>query len=215
MKTVLCVVAFLVSGMSSANDLIKLPEPLIKGVMSVEEAISNRRSIRSYKKTGLTLNQVSQLLWAAQGITEKKRGFRSAPSAGATYPLTAYLVAGEVEGLAPGVYQYIPERHALRMVSGRDVRPGLARASYGQGWVAAAPATIVLAARYERTTRVYGKRGVRYVDIEVGHAGENIYLQATALGLGTVAVGAFSDDAVKKILGIEEVPLYLMPVGVK
>ena len=215
MVSVVFIIAPIFAGMLGNAHIIDMPAPSTKGTVSVEEAIAGRRSVRAYKKAGLTLEQASQLLWSAQGITEKKRGFRAAPSAGATYPLTAYLVAGEVEGLAPGVYRYLPERHALMRISDRDVRSRLARASYRQAWVAVAPATIVLAARYENTTGRYGKRGVRYVDIEVGHAGENIYLQAEALGLGTVAVGAFDDGEVKKMLGIDEVPLYLMPVGVK
>jgi len=193
---------------------MKLPEPVMKGELSVEEALQRRRSIRSYGKGKLTLQQVSQLLWAAQGITNR-RGFRTAPSAGATFPLEVYLVAGEVEGLQPALYHYNPHEHSLRLVKEGDLRKDLDRASLRQGMPREAQISIVIAADYSRTTRRYGKRGIRYVHIEVGHAGQNIYLEAESLGLATVAIGAFDDDAVKGLLGIEEEPLYIMPVGKK
>jgi SagB-type dehydrogenase family enzyme len=196
---------------------IALPAPQLKGKLSVEEALHHRRSVRDYSKGALSLPEVSQLLWAAQGITQRAGGLRAAPSAGATYPLEVYLVAGDVRGLPAGIYRYVPARHALLRKADGDVRAKLRDASLGQRWVKEAPAVIVLAAVYARTASRYGGRAERYVDIEVGHAGENVYLQAEALGLGTVAVGAFSDGDVKKVLGLkaEEAPLYLMPVGRK
>ncbi len=194
---------------------IKLPKPRRKGVLSVEEAIYRRRSVRRYRKASLTLDEVGQLLWAAQGITSPG-GFRSAPSGGATYPLETYLVAGEVEGLAAGLYHYKPEPHSLTIVKEEDLRRDLARAALGQGMVEEAPITIVVSAIYQRTTGRYGKRGIRYVLMEIGHVGENVHLQAESLDLRTVMIGAFEDQEVKRVLGLkEEEPLYLMPVGRK
>lgn len=199
------------------SKLIKLPDPITKGTVSLEEAIALRRSERSYAKLPLKLEQISQILWSAQGITDR-RGFRAAPSAGATYPLEIYAVVkdGGVDGLEAGVYRYIPEKHALELVKEGDYSAELMSACLDQDWVGKAPLNIVIVAIYERTTRRYGERGKRYVYMEVGHVGQNIYLQATAIGLGTVAIGAFYDDEVKKVLSLpkEEVPLYVMPIGV-
>ena len=201
----------------SPDSEITLPSPALKGKLSVEEALRRRRSVRDYTKGALSLAEISQLLWAAQGITLRAEGFRTAPSAGATYPLEIYLVAGNVNGLAAGIYRYIPVRHTLLRTAEGDVRAKLRDASRGQPWVREAPATIVIAAVYARTACRYGGRAQRYVDIEVGHAGQNVYLEAESLGLGTVAVGAFDDAGVKQALGLkkEEEPLYLMPVGKK
>jgi len=198
--------------------VVFLPLPRLKGEVSLEEAIASRRSIRDYLDKPLSLEQLAQLLWAAQGITDVTRSFRAAPSAGATYPLELYVVVGEggVTGLEAGVYHYDPRAHVLVLVKKGDVREDLARACLNQPWVREAPVSIVIVAVYSRTTARYGDRGVRYVHIEVGHVGQNIYLQATALGLGTVAVGAFYDEEVRKIVGAKDAehPLYVMPVGV-
>lgn len=195
---------------------IKLPLPRHKSAISVEEALLKRRSIREYTSAPLTLPEVSQLLWAGQGITDP-RGLRTAPSAGATYPLETYLVVGKADGLGEGVYHYRPEGHKLVKIMEGDLRRELAIAALGQEWVKEAAINIVFAAEYERTTRRYGERGVRYVHMEVGHAAQNVYLQAVALDLGTVVIGAFYDDRVKKVLGLpkNEEPLYIMPVGRK
>lgn len=199
----------------SRSGLVKLPPPRTKGRMSVEEAIAKRRSRRTFYDEPLPLSALSQILWAAQGVTEPRLGFRAAPSAGATYPLEVYAVVGRVEGLEPGVYRYVPEHHALEPRISGDLRRDLARACVHQMWIAQAPFSVVIAAIYERTTRQYGSRGVRYVHIEVGHVGENIYLQAEAMGLGTCAVGAFVDSEVKRLLRLppDQEPLYVMPVG--
>lgn len=201
-------------------EVIELPEPVRRGVMSVEEAIQRRRSIRSYKDEPITISHLSQLLWAAQGITDEKRGFRAAPSAGALYPLELYVVVGE-RGVAvddghlkAGVYHYSPRDHSIRYVLEGDLRRELATAALGQMFVADAPVILVITAIYERTTIKYGKRGIRYVHLEAGHAAQNVYLQAVALELGTVVVGAFYDERVKELLKLdEENPLYLMPIG--
>ncbi|MEO0116613.1 MAG: SagB/ThcOx family dehydrogenase [candidate division WOR-3 bacterium] len=196
------------------EEKVKLPEVRYKSEISVEEALLNRRSVRSYKKEKLKLSEVSQILWSAQGITAKWGG-RTCPSAGATYPLEIYLVAGEVEGLPPGVYQYLPEEHSLKLILNKDVRKDLMGAAWGQDYILSAPIDIIIAADYKRTTSRYGERGIRYVHNEVGHCGQNIHLQCEALGLGTVVIGAFSDERVKKILNIKEEPQYIMPVGRK
>ena len=194
---------------------IDLPPPALKGDMSVEEAIRLRRSVRDFKDDPLSVEQISQLLWAGQGITE---GFkRAAPSAGATYPLILYIVVGDkgVNGLAPGIYEYVPQTHSLVLIKTGDSRQKLAAACLGQTFIQEAPVNIIIAADYERTTARYGERGKKYVHMEAGHAGENIYLQAVSLRLGTVVVGAFDDDAVAAVLELPEGqdPLYVMPVG--
>ena len=194
--------------------VIELPEPRLTGDTSVEEALSTRRSIREYRDEPLTLSDVSQLLWAAQGITDK-RGFRTAPSAGALYPLELYLVAGNVTDIPAGIYKYSPYKHNLTRIVDGDKRDALSDAALEQECVRRCSAAIVFSAVYERTTGKYGKRGIRYVHIEVGHAAENLHLQAVSLNLGTVAVGAFFDDEVKQIMNLpeDEEPLYIMPVG--
>jgi len=193
---------------------IKLPEPRYRGDVSLEEALLKRRSIRDYTGEPLTLQEVSQLLWAAQGITDP-RGFRTAPSAGALYPLEVYVVVGDVENLAKGVYRYNPHEHELVKVLDGDKRADLAKAAVGQRCVEEAAIDIVITGVYERTTKKYGERGIRYVHIEVGHAAQNVCLQATAMGLGAVTVGAFYDDQVGEILNIMkgEQPLYIIPIG--
>lgn len=195
---------------------LKLPEPRHDSDVSLEKALLKRRSARDYTGESLTLNEVSQLLWAAQGITDP-RGLRTAPSAGATYPLETYLVVGDVGNVTPGVYRYDPSRHKLVMVLDGDLRADLAAAALGQSFVEEGAINIVFTAIYERTTRRYGDRGIRYVHMEAGHAAQNIYLQASALNLGTVVVGAFHDDRVREILSLpqQEQPLYIIPVGRK
>ncbi len=182
--------------------------------MSVEEAIKKRRSVRDFSRDSLTLDDVAQLLWAAQGKSGR-HGFRSAPSAGALYPLEIYLVAGHVDGLSPGVHRYRQERHDLVLLTSGDHRKRLAKAALDQGWVRRAPAVLVITGVYERTIGKYGQRGRRYVHMEVGHAAQNVYLQATVRGLGTVMVGAFDDKEVQEVLRLpmDHEPLGLMPVG--
>jgi SagB-type dehydrogenase family enzyme len=196
------------------QDVVRLPEPRDRSEVSVEEALRRRRSVRHLSRAPVGLSEVGQLLWAAQGITGPE-GSRTAPSAGALYPLEVYLVAGRVEGLAVGVYRYDPREHLIRLMSARDCQDRLSRAALGQSWVGNASAVLVVAALYRRTTVKYRTRGHRYVHIEVGHACQNVYLQAEALGLATVVVGAFGDEAVASALGLddERVPLALMPVG--
>jgi SagB-type dehydrogenase family enzyme len=196
------------------SETIKLPEPLQDSKTSVEKAILKRRSARSFKDSSLTLAEVSQLLWAAQGITSP-RGLRTAPSAGALYPLEVYIVAGNVDALLDGIYHYRPVRHELVRLRKGDKRTELCAAALGQTSVRNAAAVIVFAAVYEKTTVKYGDRGIQYVHMETGHAAQNVFLQAVPLNLGTVVIGAFYDDGVRKVLKMSdrEKPLYLMPVG--
>lgn len=196
---------------------MKLPQPKYDSKFSIEKTLLERRSVRNYKDEPLTLAEVSQLLWAAQGITEKSKGLRTAPSAGALYPLETYLVAGKVTGLPAGLYKYIPRGHELEKIADGDKRAELSKAALGQSSVSQAPVVIAISAVYERITGKYSQRGIRYTDMEAGHVGENVALQAVALNLGTVMVGAFNDDNVKKVLNLpaEEKPLYLIPVGRK
>jgi SagB-type dehydrogenase family enzyme len=197
-----------------SSTIFKLPPPREKSDVSVEEAIARRRSMREYSGDAIGLGDLSQLLWAAQGITGAG-DLRAAPSAGATYPLETYAVVARVAGLEAGIYKYRPPEHSLARTHDGDIFEKLATACLGQGCVRGAAAVIVLAAVHERTTRVYLNRGMRYIDNEVGHVAENVHLQAVALGLGTVAVGAFNDAAVEMALrlGSEEKVMYLVPVG--
>ena len=193
---------------------IALPEPRTDGNVSVEQALRDRRSVRSYKDDPLDLAEISQILWSAQGITST-RGFRTAPSAGALYPLELYLVAGNVLNLPPAIYKYTPHDHALIEITSGDKRSQLSRAALRQSSIRKAPAVLLFCAVYERVTGKYGQRGIRYVHMEVGHAAQNVCLQVIALGLHTAVIGAFRDEEVKVIanLAADEQPLYLLPIG--
>lgn len=197
-----------------ADAVVKLPQPKRDGKIPLEEALQSRRSVRSYSARPLTLAEVGQLLWAAQGVTSRD-GKRTAPSAGALYPLEVHLVAGNVEDLPPGVYRYRPREHDLVQTAEGDKRGDLAAAALDQSCVKSAASAIVFAAVYERTARKYGDRAVRYAHIEVGHAAQNVCLQAAALQLGTVPVGAFDDERVGTVLMLkaDERPLYIMTLG--
>ena len=196
------------------HDFDELPAPAEASGVTVEEAIARRRSVRSFADAPLTLKQLSQLLWAAQGISHTE-GYRTAPSAGALYPLELYVLVGDVAGLAQGVYKYQPEAHQLSRTGRGDPRADAARAAFGQAWIADNRAIMVLAAVFRRTRIKYHGRSERYVHMEAGHAAQNVYLQATALDLGTTVVGAFDDDRIHAIVGMEpdEAPLALLPLG--
>ena len=189
--------------------IIDLPGPTLKGSVALEETLARRRSVRSFTAEPLTMQELGQLVWAAQGITLPSRGFRTAPSAGALYPIELYIVT------ADGLYHYVPQGHKLRVLNEGDLRGDLARAALGQSSIRNAAADFVVTAVYDRTTRKYSDRGNRYVHIEVGHVGQNIHLQAAALGLGSVPIGAFRDDRVKSVLSLpaDHEPLYIIPVG--
>ncbi len=187
----------------------KLPPPSLQGQVALEKTIALRRSVRKFSPEPLSAREIGQLLWAAQGVTDAGRGFRAAPSAGATYPLEVYVVNHD------GISKYLSVTHSLSRRSARDIRVPLSEAAYGQPWVQKAPLVLVLTAVESRTTGKYGKAGRGYVLIEVGHAAQNIHLQAVALGMGSVPVGAFDSAKVSRLLGLTpgEKPLYLIPVG--
>ena len=200
------------AGGARTGPSIRLNPPSASQSLTVEQALAQRRSVRSYEPEPLTLREVSQLLWAAQGITDR-RGHRTAPSAGATYPLECYLVAGKVESLAPGVYRYLPRETAIVQIAEGDKRGALTARALFQRSIAQAPASIVIAADLNRTVARYLKPGRRFVYMEVGHCAQNIALEAEALGLGSVCIGAFDAGAVGKLLGIREEVSYILPVG--
>ena len=193
---------------------MKLPEPILKGEMTVEETMLNRRSIRNYLDEDLTLEQLSQLLWAAQGITSEWGG-RTAPSAGATYPLEVYVLVRKVDGLEKGIYHYNPGDHSLNSIKSGDYSNQLMRVAVNQEWIRDGSINIIITADFSRTTSTYGERGNRYVYLEAGHSAQNIYLQTAALNLGCVVVGAFDDEGVGNVLSLPEnhKPIYLIPVG--
>lgn len=197
------------------KEMIKLPEPTLDGDVSLEAALLKRRSVREYGDRPLTQAEVGQLLWAAQGISGAKSYKRTAPSAGGRCPLELYVLIGEVEDFEVGLYRYKPEEHALIWLNDRDLRLELGRAAVDQTWLAEAPVVFVFAAVYERTTGRYGDRGFRYVHMDAAYASENLHLQAVALKLGTVVMGAFDDDRVHQVIQMEdeERPLLIMPVG--
>jgi len=199
--------------MAQGSAPLRLPQARTQGRTSVEQAIKARRSVREFLPVAVTLAEVSQLLWAAQGVTGPS-GQRTAPSAGALYPLTIYLVAGRVAGLEPGVYRYDPARNQLFGTGRRDRRAEISAAA-GQGWMNQAAAMLVIAANPRRSVAKYGARGERYALIEVGHAAQNVHLQGIALGLGATDVGAFDDAKVKAILDLPpaEEPVLLLPFG--
>jgi SagB-type dehydrogenase family enzyme len=195
-------------------EVIKLPAPDRDGSVPLETTLQNRRSVRFFQEAPLSLPAVSQLLWAAQGITDL-RGFRTAPSAGALYPLEIYIVAHDVSGLKKGIYLYKPADHTLMYTVKGNYLQALSRAALGQDAINHAPAIFVIGGIQQRTTGKYGERGVHYMFMESGHAAQNICLQAVALDLGAVTIGAFTDHQVAGILkmGKNTRPLYIIPVG--
>ncbi len=195
--------------------VVELPEPWLISDVSLEEALALRRSTRSFSDSPLSLHDLSQLLWAAQGVTQEKRGFRTAPSAGALFPLEAYAVAIDVGGLTSGIYKYQPQGHSLTLIEEGEHATGVYNAALQQESIRDAAVVICIAGVVERTSVKYGARAERYMLIEVGHAGQNVCLQAAALGLGAVTIGAFNDDMLKTALRLpaEEEPLYVIPVG--
>ncbi len=200
-----------------AQNQIKLPVPSYDGKMSLEKTMKNRRSQRSFSRDALTLQEVSQLLWAAHGITDTVDMLRTAPSAGALFPLEIYLFAGNVKNLDAGVYRYIPVHHALEPFLKGDHRNDLSSAALNQTSVKQAPAGILMTSVWQRVTRKYGDRGKQYALLEAGHVGQNIMLQCVSLGLVSVPVGAFYDDQIKKLMNLNngEDAVYLFPVGRK
>lgn len=199
---------------AQSGKVFDLPQPRTDSDVSLEQCLHTRRSVRQYSDSPLKIAEIAQLLWAAQG-TASSMGYRTAPSAGALYPLETYIVAGNVEGLSPGVYRYETKRHQLIEVAAGDRRAELAKAALGQSCIRESPACVVFAAVYERTTRKYRERGIFYVHAEVGHAAQNVSLQAVSLGLGSLVIGAFYEESVQQALDLpdREDPLIIIPIG--
>lgn len=196
---------------------IKLPDPSFRG-MILEEAIQKRKSVRSFSKKSLTLEQLSRILQSAYGITHSWGGFdfRSAPSGGALYPIEVYVIATNVETLTQGLYHFQVSDSALELIKEGDFRKELYRAAFEQGAVDNGVANIIITSRWDRSTKKYADRGYRYTYVEAGAICQNIYLQTVSLGMGTVVIGAFNDDAVNRLLeidGRDESVLLIMPVG--
>lgn len=196
---------------------MKLPQPDTTGALTVEQAIKRRRTVRTFDRKILSVEALSQLLWAAQGITEDRGLKRAAPSAGALYPMDIYAVVGQnsVAGIEAGVYHYETGGHRLSAMVLEDLREDVARASLSQMWMARAPVNMVITAEYRRITGKYGERGVRYAMMEAGHIAQNLFLQAEALNLKAGIVGAFHDTELNKILHLprSHETLLVMPMG--
>ena len=192
-----------------SHEMVQLPPPLKEGRIALEEALAHRRSVREFRPMELTPEEIGQLLWAAQGITHPTEGLRTAPSAGALYPLEVYVANRN------GIFHYRPQDHTLVHKGSEDVRLQLRAAALEQESVEKAPCVFAITGIEGRTTLKYGRRGIRYGELEAGHATQNLLLQAVALGLAGVPIGAFSDREVARILKLTEGerPLYLIPVG--
>jgi SagB-type dehydrogenase family enzyme len=197
---------------------IKLPPPVLKGAVSVEEALQGRSSNRRFAARPLTLGQVAQLLWAADGVN-RPQGKRTAPAARAAYAIDLYLVAGEggVNNLAPGIYRYLVAEHALSPVARGEFRPAVAQACNAQTWMTAAPAMVALAGDYARGAVKNGAKAPMFTHMEAGFVAQNLFLEVGALGLGAAIVGDFNDQALAQALKLPpaEAPLLVMPVGYK
>jgi SagB-type dehydrogenase family enzyme len=199
---------------------IALPDPHARPEgyqgLSLDEAIERRRSVRDYAAQPLSLEALSRLLYAAQGMTDRRRGFRAAPSAGALYPIELYAVVHDVAGLEPGLYHYTTREHELEQIQSGDLRGAVMAAGLWQEFLGTAGVCFVLSAIFQRTRWRYRERTYRYVLLEAGHIGQNLYLAAAGMDLGACAVGAFLDDQLNDLLaldGKEEAVLYLISVG--
>ena len=194
---------------------VALPKPDLTGKVTLEQAIAQRRSVREYAPGALTLAEVSQLMWAAQGITGEDGRKRAVPSARAVYPIQVWLVAMDVNGLAPGIYRYEPEGHALALVRAGGPREAIVAATPRQAMFERAPAVVAVVGDSVLAAGKFGGNAARWLGMEAGFAVQEVYLQATALGLGTVMVGGFQPAPVRAALGLPEgsLPLGLMPVG--
>lgn len=191
----------------------ELPKPIMYIQCDLNYAINTRRSVRRFDEKGLTKQQISNLLWACQGITDTRNNYRASPSAGATYPFDVYIQITNTKDIDDGIYKYEFAKHELSLHKSGDHRPAITRACFNQSFINQGPITIILVADYKRTSSRYGERATRYVHMEAGHIGQNIYLEAVGNELATVAIGAFNDNDVKKIMEVEHDVLYIYPVG--
>jgi SagB-type dehydrogenase family enzyme len=212
------IMAVSVSSNQEASDVVTMPQPRTDGGMSVEKALLERRSIRSFRNESLTLDEVSQLCWAAQGVTDDK-GHRTSPSAMATYPLEVYLLAGNVTGLPAGVYHYSPQGHNLTLISKGNKIPEFFNSSRGgrEDWRRGSPAVFIITGVFERTNKTSGQDLSRFVYIEAGTAAENLLLEVVSLGLGSTYTAGFDENKTKEYLGLSpgEEAIGVLPVGRK
>jgi len=215
--SILSLFIFLSTMTFAPDKIIELPKPMLKSNKSFEQVLSERRTKRAFSVERVNKRILSQLLWAAQGITDESRNYRTAPSAGALYPLEVYIIVQNkgCEGLENGLYKYIPNENQIEFIKPGDLDSSLANVGYSQDFFARSPICFILTAVPKRTTKKYGERGYRYIHMEVGHVGQNIQLQGTALGLSVGIAGAFKDQKLSELLDLneEEIPLYIMPVG--
>ena len=189
--------------------IVQLPQPLSTGEISFERILAKRRSVRSFTSQPLDFMQIGQLAWAGQGITDEQTGFRTAPSAGAIYPIELYIATEN------GVFVYKPKAHSLQQISDQDIRDRLAAAALDQQAVAQAACDIIIAGSVKKLAAKYGGRAKRFMLLESGHIAQNIQLQAVSLGLGSVPIGAFDISSVRKVCQIPMSlePVYIIPVG--
>lgn len=199
--------------MEDKKTAYKLPKPIAYIQCDLNYAIGTRRSIRSYKSDALTHQQISNILWSCQGITDTSRNYRAAPSAGATYPFDIYCQIMHSKDIENGIYFYKHDKHELLLHKKGDLRAQLTRSCFNQAFINQVPFIVVLVAEPRRTSARYGNRATRYIAMEAGHIGQNIYLESLANELATVAVGAFNDADVKSLLSLEHDPLYIFPIG--
>ncbi len=205
------------ANVASKDELVKLPIPRTKSDVSVEAALASRRSIRSYKSDALDLEVLGQILWSAQGITETSKKYRTAPSAGATFPLEMYVLVDNVSGIKAGIYRYYPEEHSIKLSHAGDFKTPIREKAARQGSITQAPFTLIFCADMDRIRPRYKDRSERYVFMEIGHAAQNVHLQCETLNLGTVCIGAFDDIALHEVLKLpkEHIPYNMMPIGMK
>ncbi|MCK5833199.1 SagB/ThcOx family dehydrogenase [bacterium] len=208
------IITIFLLGVSVMAQIIDLPSPPGNGI-DLHSVMETRRSRRSFSEGSITLSAISELMWATAGITDFAKGFRVAPSAGATFPIDTYLLVERIEGIPPGIYRYIEDSHNLEVIMEGHFAEKLADAALGQGALHSAACVICLFAVVERTSARYGARAERYVDMEIGHIGQNIYLAVEGLNLSTVAIGAFHDDKVSELFSVDGIPRYLMPIGLR
>ena len=195
---------------------INLTRDITFPLMSLKEAIERRRSERGYSGEAMSLSELSYLLHYAVGITEEAHHFRAAPSAGALYPIEVYPLVNNVEGLASGIYHYVVADHSLELVREGDFRRELVRYALGQEMMGEANVVLALSSILKRAEWRYRERAYRYVLLEAGHIGQNVYLVATSMGLGVCGVGAYSDRGYNRLIGVDENKesvIYLLSLG--
>jgi SagB-type dehydrogenase family enzyme len=200
---------------------VPLPAPAPMPSMPLGEVLARRRSLREYSGRALTLDELSRLLNGATGITDRRDPtlyFRSVPSSGALYPLEIYPIVFDVAGIAPGVYHYDVLRHRLNLLRNDDVRAAVFQGGLSQDMFRTAPLVLVVTGLFPRVQFKYVDRSYRYIMLEAGHLGQNLYLTATALGLAPCGVGAYFDDDFNRVVGVdgnEELTVYVMCVGAR